>query len=51
MMIPYPTKKVVPSRMTRKHDRNKVFIQNKKASKLRRKLQRRNRAELESTGA
>jgi len=50
-MLNYGNKKSVPQRMARKRLRQEVFMKNKKASKLRRKLQRRNRAELESTGA
>lgn len=32
----YPNKKTVPSRMQRKHSRNKIFMNNAKAIKLQR---------------
>lgn len=35
-MTPYPTKKATPSRMTRKHDRNKIWMLNKRETKRRR---------------
>lgn len=37
MFKSYPTKTDTPRRMVRKNERRKVFVHNKKASKLRRK--------------
>ena len=37
---PYPTKKTVPSRLTRKGARREVFLFNKKLSKTRKKAAR-----------
>jgi len=41
---PYPNKKAVPSRMTRKQARRKVFITNKKSKRLYRKTRQQERA-------
>jgi hypothetical protein len=47
-MNSYGNKKTVPSRMARKRLRQEVFMKNKKESKLRKKLQREARAQLEN---
>lgn len=36
----YPTRKTMPSRMARKHDRQRIFIANYKATALRKKARR-----------
>lgn len=46
-MKAYGNKKTVPSRMARKRLRQDVFMKNKKATKLRKKLQRESRRDLE----
>ena len=46
-MIPYPNKKDVPSRMTRKQARRKVWLENRKAKKLFRKKRRQERVLLQ----
>lgn len=47
MFLSYGNKKSVPSRMARKRLRCEVFIKNKKAARIRRKLQREMRRDLE----
>jgi hypothetical protein len=39
-MKSYPTKKTTPQRMTRKRMRREVFVANKKAARLARKVRR-----------
>ncbi len=39
-MLPYPNKKSTPNRKVRKSDRNKVFITNRRATKLRKEAKK-----------